>query len=408
MKWHSRARRSVAVVPALVAGGLAASAHAGVEVTHRSVDTVETQHASLEIVEVVSGLEHGWGMAWLPDGRMLVTERAGRLQLVDGEDVTEVSNLPEIHAAGEQRTAPEGGSQGGLMDVAVHPDYEDNGWIYLTYSSPGDPDSVIGDDRVGTGTALARARLSDDGTRLEDLETLYGQVPRTDPGRHYGSRILFLGDGTVLFSLGDKGLRHPSQNLADPGGSMIRIEEDGGVPADNPLIGAEPGNVRPEIYSFGHRNNQGLAMHPETGEIWTTEHGPSGGDLLHRIEPGANYGWPNVAQGVEYSTGEKVGVGGEAPGVEEPVHVWEDSHAPSGLAIPWQGEVAAWDGDLLAGMLVRQKLIRLSVEDGEVTETETLLAGEIGRIRDVRQGPDGRIYLVTDQANSAVYRLEER
>lgn len=392
----------------LLAGSLAFPATA-VEVTEEAVERgIETEEATFDLVEVVSGLEHGWGIAWLPDGRMLVTERPGRIQLIDGDSVTELGNLPKIHAEERQLTAPEGGSQGGLLDIGVHPDYDDNGWIYMTYSSPGDPDSVTSDDRLGTGTALARARLSDDGSALEDVETLYAQVPRTEPGRHYGSRLLFLGDGTVLFSIGDSGLRHGSQNLHDPAGAMIRINEDGGVPADNPMLGKEPGNVLPEIYSFGHRNNQGLAQHPETGEIWTTEHGPSGGDLLHRVQAGQNYGWPNVTQGTEYSTGEHIGVGGEAPGVEPPVHVWEESHGPSGLAIYADGSVDGWEGDLFAGTLVQQKVIRLSVEDGEVIHTEDILHGQAGRIRDVRQGPDGMLYLVTDEGDSSVYRLEPR
>lgn len=397
------------------AGGLAVAllsastaAGAGVAVSDETVASgLTTDATELDVVRVVEGLEHAWAVDWLPDGRKIITERPGRLWLIDGDEATEIGNLPAIEAEATQRTAPEGGSQGGLLDVAVHPDYAENGWIYFTYSSPGDTDSVVGDADYGTGTALARARLSDDGTELEDRETLYAQTPRYDPGRHYGSRILFPGDGTVIFSIGDRGLRHPSQNVRDPGGAMIRLTEDGRVPDDNPFAdAADPAGPLPEIYSFGHRNNQGMVRHPETGELWTTEHGPSGGDLLHRLEAGANYGWPQVAFGDEYSTGEAVGIGRQAPGVNEPIFYWEDSFAPSGLTVYQGGPVRAWEDDLFAGSLVRGQLWRLRVDGDEVIEDEVILDGTPGRIRDVAMGPDGHLYVITDHGDSGLYRLD--
>ncbi len=368
--------------------------------------SLKIEHGSFRIIQVVSGLRNAWAVAWLPDGRMLVTERGGTLYLVDDEKVSAVEGLPRMHLDEDLLSAPDGGDQGGLLDVVVHPDHATNGWIYLTYSSPGDDDGFTGGDDVGTGTALARARLSADGWRLEDLETIYTQVPRTEPGRHYGSRIVFPGDGTVIFSIGDRGQRHGAQDLTDPAGSMIRLKEGGGVPADNPMVGKPPGNLRPEIWSFGHRNDQGMAIDPNTGELWATEHGPRGGDLLHRIQAGKNYGWPLVSFGTEYSTGEKIGIGQEAPGIEPPVHYWAERLAPSGMAFYTGDAFPAWNGHLFAGFLKGERVIRMVVSNGKVTHEEVLCQGEIGRIRDVRQGPDGFLYLVTDDSNGGVYRLE--
>jgi aldose sugar dehydrogenase len=385
--------------------GFTGGAFAQPRVSETVIDSdVASEKLNYRIVRIVENLEHPWAIGWLPDGRMLVTERPGRIQLVDGSSVTGIKNLPQIHFQEDQRTAPDGGSQAGLLDLVVHPDYSNNGWIYFTYSSPGDADGV--DAEEGTGTALARARLNDEATELVDRETLYTMIPRTEPGRHYGSRILFPGDGTVIFSIGDRGLRYPSQDLTHPAGSMIRLLEDGGAAPDNPFVNTAPGNLRPEIYSFGHRNNQGIAQNPATGEIWSTEHGPSGGDLLHKIEKGHNYGWPQVAFGAEYSTKEKIGIGREAPGVTKPVFVWEDSMAPSGLAFYTGDRFGPWKGNLLAGSLLQERIYRLVLDNGKVTHSEILVSGKAGRIRDVRQGPDGFIYFATDEKNGGIYRLE--
>ncbi|TVQ15833.1 MAG: PQQ-dependent sugar dehydrogenase [Bacteroidetes bacterium] len=365
---------------------------------------IESEEARFRIVQVLENLEHPWAVGWLPDGRMMVNERPGRMYLIDGNNVQKLDNLPPIHYQEDQRTAPQGGSQAGLLDLVVHPDYENNGWIYFTYSSPGDPDGVSGN--VATGTALARARLNENASDLTDLSVLYTMMPRTQPGRHYGSRIVFPGDGTVIFSIGDRGLRYPSQDLTNPAGSMIRLGENGGVPSDNPFVGIVPGNLRPEIYSFGHRNNQGIAINPANGDIWTTEHGPSGGDVLYKIQKGGNYGWPQVAYGREYTTGEHIGLGREAPGVIPAVHIWEESMAPSGLTFYDAEPFAGWKGNLFAGSLLKEEVYRLVIENGAVTHKETLISEKIGRIRDVRQGPDGYIYIATDEGNGGIYRLE--
>ncbi|WP_445158313.1 PQQ-dependent sugar dehydrogenase [Halomonas sp. E14] len=383
-------------------------AHAAPEVTEQEIQAaIETEEGNLRLVQVVGGLEHPWAVAWLPDGRMLITERPGNLYLVDDDEITEVGNLPRIDAEEDQQTAPEGGNQGGLMDVAVHPDHDDNGWIYFTYSSPGDDDSVMGDDEYGTGTALARARLSDDGSELTDLETIYAQVPRTAPGRHYGSRIVFPGDGSVMFSIGDRGIRYPSQDLTDPGGSIIRLNEDGGAFEGNPFIGVEPGNLRPEIFSYGHRNNQGLALHPDTGALWAIDHGPNqGGEQLYVAEAGSNHGWPQVSFGTEYDTDEFIGIGREAPGAKPPVHVWDETLAPSGLAFYTGEEFPGWQGNLFVGALYAERLHRLVLDGESIAHEEILLENEVGRIRDVRQGPDGMLYVLTDESDGGLYRLE--
>lgn len=390
---------------ALLGGTLALPVTAEVEVTEETIESnVQSERANFDLVQVVSGLENPWGIDWLPDGRMLVTERPGRLLLIDGDTVTEVSNVPEIEP-GDEDVAPDNG-QGGLLDVAVHPDYEENGWIYFTYSSPGDDDAVMGDDEFGTGTALLRARLSDDGSSLVDNEVLYVQSPRTDPGRHYGSRVVFPEEGMVLFSIGDRGLRRPSQDLTDPAGSLIRLQEDGGAVEDNPYVGTEPGNLRPEIYAYGVRNIQGLVVHRETGELWAVEHGPRGGDLLFQIESGDNLGWPHVAYGPDYSTEEPIGIGREAPGVKEPAYIWEGRMAPSGLEY-YDGDVfVEWQGNLFAGALNYEQLHRLELDGDEVAHEEILLSETVGRIRDVAQGPDGNLYLITDEEDGGVYRLQ--
>lgn len=393
------------LLPALAAGLLAAPALAAPtdppsateRATERVVaERVASEAATYRIVQVAGGLENPWAVAFLPDGRMLVSERPGRLNLIapNGQR-TRLEGLPTIHAQ----------NQGGLLDVVLHPDYASNGWIYFTYSSPGDNDSVTNDARRGTATALARARLSADGTRLEDVETLYAQAPRHNPGRHYGGRIAFPGDGTVLFTIGDRGLRWPSQDLTDPSGSVIRLREDGGVYAGNPFVGVPPGNLRPEIFSFGHRNSQGMIVAPD-GTIWAHEHGAFGGDVLFIYREGRNYGWPQVSFGTEYSTREKIGVGREAPGVEAPLYVWERAIAPSGLALYSGSAFPGWQGNLFVGSLVQKQLRRLTLDGQRVVSEETLVDDQIGRIRDVRQGPDGFLYLVTDEEDGGVYRLE--
>jgi aldose sugar dehydrogenase len=346
-------------------------------------EQIRTEYQPIRVVKEVGGLEHPWSVAFLPDGRKLVTLRGGELLLVADGEATRVSGVPEVSAR----------NQGGLLDVAVHPGYEENGWVYLTYSR-GDAD--------GTATALVRARLEDGA--LVDLEDLFEQDRRSRPGGHYGSRLAWTLDGKLLMSVGDRMMEPDrAQDLGDHAGSLLRLEDDGSVPEDNPFVGEE--GAQHEIYSFGHRNIQGLIVHPESGEIWVTEHGPRGGDELNLIEAGGNYGWPEVSLGRDYRTFRPIGVRSK-PGLIDPVIHWTPALAPSGLALVRGGRFPAWEGNLLAGGLRPEQIRRLVLEDGEVVHQEELLRGRIGRIRDVRVGPDGLIYVLTDQADGALYRIE--
>jgi len=346
------------------------------------MERVESEAATFRVVRVLDDLQHPWGMAWLPDGRMLITERPGRLNLVDGETVQSVSGLPEIRARG----------QGGLMDVAPHPDYENTGWIYFTYTAPGED---------GNGTVLARARL--DGSALVDRETLYEQAPFIDSGRHFGSRIVFAGDGTLFFGIGDRGQRDPALNTSNSIGNIFRLNLDGSIPEDNPFVNAP--DTLPEIYSYGHRNPQGMVLHPETGQLWEHEHGPHGGDELNLIEAGSNYGWPAITYGDEYLDQSPIG-GTEAPGMEQPITYWDPSIAPSGMAFYTGDLFPAWENQMFLGALAHQHIRRVVLEGNEVVHQEELLRNEIGRIRDVRVGPDGYLYALTDASGGGLYRLE--
>lgn len=348
------------------------------------IERVESEEETFRVVQLLDDLEHPWGMAWLPDGRMLITERPGRMNLVDGETVTALSGLPEIRAEG----------QGGLLDVAVHPDYEENGWIYFTYSTPGED---------GLGTELSRARLDDDGAALVDLETLYTQTPMVDATQHFGSRIVFPDDGTVVFNIGERGQREPAQDNENSIGTTLRLNDDGSVPGDNPFVDED--GALPEIYSYGHRNPQGMDIHPETGVIWQHEHGPRGGDELNRIEPGANYGWPEITYGREYSNNAEIG-GTEAPGMEQPVTYWDPSIAPSGMTFYTGDRFPNWQNHIFLGALAHQHVRRVVLDGDEVTHEEELLNNELGRIRDVKTGPDGYLYVLNDQPDGSLYRLE--
>jgi aldose sugar dehydrogenase len=353
-------------------------------------ERISTEYQPLRLVRLASGIPHPWAVGFLPDGRLLVTERGGRLHLIDGGTRTEVGGTPPVHAR----------NQGGLLDVAVHPDHAGNGWIYLTWSK-GDADS--------TTTALSRARL--DGTRLVGLEEIFVTNAWGQPGGHYGSRIVFLDDGTLLMSVGDR-MREPgrSQDPLDHAGTILRLNDDGTVPADNPHAG-DAGYAR-ELFSWGHRNIQALARHPSTGAVWAFEHGPRGSDLLHRVVPGGNHGWPDATRGREYASQAPFtdGVGETDPadaGFVMPVHDFVITLAPSGLtAVTGGGWHETWQGNLLGGGLRGERVLRMVVEDGRLVHAEELLLGRIGRIRDVRQGPDGFIYIVTDQEDGGVYRLE--
>ncbi len=346
---------------------------------------IESERETFRLVEVTRGLSHPWSIAFLPDGTALVTERPGRLQRLHADGSTEqISGLPQIAAGG----------QGGLLDVALDPDYDQNGWIYFTYSTPYDG---------GSGTTVGRARLS--GSSLQDFEELF-RMDAPGSGRlHFGSRMAFLPDGTLVFSIGDRGQMQRAQDPMDHAGALLRINRDGSIPQDNPFVG--DANARDELYTLGNRNPQGLAVHPQTGVLWQTEHGPRGGDELNIIEAGNNYGWPEMSQGVDYRTGQPIGQGTSAPGMTQPVEHWSPAIAPSGMAFYFGEQFPEWEGSLFLGSLVDRHLLRLELDgNNRVAHQERLLDGTIGRIRDVRLGPDGNLWLLTDDSNGGVYRLE--
>ncbi|GAA0588018.1 PQQ-dependent sugar dehydrogenase [Halomonas salifodinae] len=374
--------RPIRPLLALLAALVAAPAPAA-EVVH---ERLTSDHHDFRLVRLAEGLSHPWSLAFLPDGRMLVSERGGRLWLLDDDARRALDGLPAVSARG----------QGGLLDLALHPDFGsddgDSDWLYFTYSRPGPG---------GSASALARARLGDAG--LTELTTLFVQDRYSDPGRHYGGRLAFLPDGSLVISIGDRG-RDPdrAQDGGDHAGGVLRLTQEGTAPMDNPFVNEAA--VLDELYSLGNRNIQGLTVDGE-GRLWASEHGPRGGDELNRIEAGANYGWPEVSLGRDYVTFLPIG-DDTRPGMRDPVHVFEGRFAPSGLAWVSGGAFPGWRGSLLAGGLLSERLVRLVIDGDRVVEREVLLEGEIGRIRDVRVDPDGRIYLLSDASDGGLYRLE--
>lgn len=346
------------------------------------------------MVTVAEGLVHPWSIAFLPGGDMLVTERPGRLRIVrNGRLLPDaVAGVPAVLAQG----------QGGLLDVVPHPQFASNRLLYLSFSKPLA-------DGSGATTAVVRGRFEND--RLTDVEQIFEAVSR---GRgHYGSRLAFDRDGYLFITVGDRQAppqgdlaAHPAQDLSNHHGTVVRLHDDGRVPADNPFVNRA--GARPEIWTYGHRNAQGLAIHPETGDVWANEHGPQGGDELNLIKPGLNYGWPVVGYGVNYRSGRAIHEGTHREGMEPPVHVWVPSIATSGLMIYTGDRFPAWRGNLFVGGLAGQQLARLAM-NGQRVEIEETLVRTMGRIRDVRQGPDGNIYLAIDDrggASTSVVRLE--
>jgi len=348
--------------------------------------TLKTEQGPVRIVTVAEGLEHPWGMAFLPDGRMLVTERPGRLRVVaaDGALGQPLAGVPAVDVKG----------QGGLLDVALDPDFAANQLVYLSYAEPREG---------GNGTAVARGRLTPDG--LENVQVIFRQDLTVDGRHHFGSRLVFARDGRLFITLGDRNSqRDRVQDLGTHIGKVVRIERDGGVPADNPFVGQA--GAKPEIWSYGHRNVQGAALHPATGELWTNEHGPKGGDELNRTLAGRNYGWPLVTYGVEYS-GKTISEQQTAPGIEPPVHYWVPSIATSGLLFYTGERFLQWRGNAFVGGLASQQLSRLELDGDRVVHEEALFKGELKRrVRDVAQGPDGFIYLLTDETEGQVLRIE--
>jgi glucose/arabinose dehydrogenase len=342
---------------------------------------------ALKPVTVARGLVYPWSLAFLPDGRMLVTERPGRLRLVSaaGKLSEPLGGLPGIAAGG----------QCGLLDVLLDPQFKDNGVLYLSYAEAGEG---------GNSTAVARARLV--GERLQDLKVIFVQQPKVNSGNHCGGRLVLGRDGRLFVTLGDRFSRKDDAQVAGNHlGKIVRIETDGRVPADNPFVGKPA--YKPEIWSLGHRNVQGAALHPDTGDLWASEHGPQGGDEINLVRTGLNYGWPLVTYGRNYGSGTRIGEEGPKDGFEQPLKHWvPTSIAPSGMAFLTSDRYPGWKGSLFIGALRGESLIRLTLDGNRIVGEERLLTSFSARIRDVRQGPDGWLYLLTDNADGRVIRVE--
>lgn len=336
-----------------------------------------------KVSEIAKGLDHPWSLAFLPDGSILVTERAGRLRIITGGKLRPqpIGGVPPVHT----------GSQAGLFDVVLHPKFAENQFIYLTYAH-GTP----------SANALRVARARFDGSALQDLKVIFEAKPSKDTNNHYGAKLAFLGDGTFALTIGDGfEYREKAQDLSSHLGKIVRLNDDGSVPSGVAFANAAPG-----IFSLGHRNQQGLAYDGETGRLYETEHGPQGGDELNIIEPGKNFGWPVITYGMDYS-GAYVSPYTARPGMEQPVLVWTPSIAPSGLAVYRGDKFPGWNGDLLVGALAFKHLRRIDIDErGEVAGQSQLLTELGARIRDVRVSPDGFIYVTTDDAAGRVLRLE--
>lgn len=347
----------------------------------------KTQTVTVSAETIADGLDHPWGLAFLPDGSLLVTERSGTMRLVKQGKLSEpIENVPEVWANG----------QGGLLDIALAPDFSTSNTIYFTYSQPG---------QGGAGTALASAKLvyGSDGTELENVRTLVSMSKRTNKGQHFGSRIVISPDGKLFVTMGERGEQERAQDYMDHAGSVLRVNADGTIPSDNPY--ADGKKALPEIWSKGHRNPQGATWDPLTHSLLTLEHGAKGGDEINQPQAGKNYGWPVITYGVDYS-GAKIGQGTAAEGYEQPLYYWDPSIAPSGL-VAYSGDMfPEWKGDLLAGALKFEMLVRLDRDEkGKMKGEERLFEGEFGRIRDVRAAPDGSVYLLTDATNGKIIRL---
>ena len=340
-------------------------------------------NGAFNVETVARGLEHPWSLAFLPDGRMLVTERPGRLRVVaDGKLSEPLAGVPRVYASG----------QGGLLDVALSPSFDKDRLVYLSFAEPGEG---------GAGTAVARGRLGEGG--FENVQVIWRQQPKVNSPNHWGSRIVFRPDGTLFVTLGDRfNYSDSAQDLSTTIGKIVRINPDGSPPKDNPFVG-RPG-VRPEIWSIGHRNVQAAALQPDSGQLWTAEHGARGGDELNHPEAGKNYGWPIISYGVHYSF-RKIGEGTAKEGMEQPVYYWDPVIAPSGMVFYTGDLFAGWKNNILIGSLTPGLLVRLVMKDGKVAQEERHLGSLRERIRDVRQASDGSLYLVTDARNGHIVRI---
>lgn len=373
---------SLALIPLLLAMGAGTAA----------AQVFKTDMLSIRADVLTEGLDHPWGLDFLPGGQVpggeaIVTERPGTMRILSqGKLSNPIQGVPEVVAAG----------QGGLLDVVVAPDFEKSGIVFFSFSEPGEG---------GAGTAVARGKLVRDGAapRLDGVETIFSMARKTGAGQHFGSRLVFSPDGTLFLTTGDRGQGDRAQDMADHAGAVLRINQDGSIPADNPS--PDGSRSAPEIWSKGHRNLQGAAWDQAAGALLTVEHGAKGGDELNRPEAGKNYGWPVISYGEDYS-GAKIGVGTAAEGYEQPLFYWDPSIAPSGLAV-YQGEMfPEWKGDLIVGSLKFALVARLDRDDaGAIVSEERMLEDGFGRIRDVNVAPDGSIWLLTDEDNGAVVRL---
>ncbi len=364
---------------------------------------LETEQHKVRAVTLVRGLKNPWAVAFLPDGRMIVTERVGTMRMVDGGKLVAapIEGIPKVTEFG----------QGGLMDVVLHPKYADNGWIYWTYNA------VEGGLH---GTEVARGKLagSKDKPVMTNVQVLFKMSPKSDRGFHFGSRIVFDRNGYMYVTFGDrgdspaKGAAQRSQQLNDHAGKSIRLFDDGRVPPDNPFV--KTTDAKPEIYTLGNRNMQGAALNPLTNKVWTNEHGPQGGDEMNILSAGTNYGWPVITYGANYGVGTKIGEGTEKAGMAQPLLHWTPSIAVSGMAFVGSdgnggarpSNFSKWQGNVLVGALAGQMLVRLTLDGDKVVSQERMFKGALGRIRDVRSGPDGNIYVLTDSSDGSLIRLE--
>ncbi|HVV93312.1 MAG TPA: PQQ-dependent sugar dehydrogenase [Hyphomicrobiales bacterium] len=369
---------AIAVAAFAAGGALAQTNGSRTGVPARDEPRVET---------VARGLVHPWSLAFLPDGRMLVTERPGRLRIVDrdGRLSAPLAGVPAVHTGG----------QAGLFDVVLDPNFASDRTLYLSYMEP---------RRGGSGVAVARAVLRQDDRGLDDVRVIFRAEPTVRGDANLGSRLAFGRDGMLFVTVGDRfTYRDQAQNLANDLGKIIRIAPDGSVPRDNPFVGRA--GARPEIWDYGHRNPEAAAIDPASGVLWTVEHGPRGGDEVNIERPSRNYGWPVITYGIDYN-GEKIGIGTHKAGMEQPIHYWDPSIAPSGMAFYTGSLFPAWRGSLFVGALKAEMLVRLTLAGDRVTGEEHLLRRSVGqRIRDVRQGPDSALYLLTDEAAGRVLKL---
>ena len=350
----------------------------------RAQEILRSSKANYRLVTLARDLEQPWSIAFLPDGRILVTERPGRLRVfANGRlERAPLGGVPKVYAR----------SQGGLLDVCLHPQFATNRVLYLSYS---------GEGPGGAATTVARAELADGALRA--VTTIFRALPDTSGGLHFGSRIAFDRAGLMYVTTGERYQMNRAQDLGDLAGKIVRLKDDGSVPPDNPFVGQA--GARPEIFTFGHRNPQGLAMHPETGRMWETEHGPRGGDELNLLKAGANYGWPHATHGIDYS-GTIISQHKSLPGMEDPVRVWVPSISPCGLCFYTGDKFPGWKGSVFTGALSNDALFRIELDGERYRGEERLLVDRLPYIRDVRQGPDGLLYLVTHTDAGGLFRIE--